>query len=612
MTPNDYSRYGSHYANGSPYAPRSAARKKTSRRAFVIGGVAVGVVAVAATATPAMAAGTIDDLKAKASEITDAYREIVESLKAGDFLHAQELVRNASESVSAFKKDLDGPLWRVAEFVPVLGSDVKAARSLVGILDGLTSDALIPIVDVLAQTSLDRLFFKNEQGDIQIDLPTVSSIADIVTASLPTIRDALKKIADIGELHIDQLKNAVDQVKEIADPLSKKIDKFGELLGVIPQLLGEDGQSRLYLVVAQNNVEIRCTGGFAGAWCPIHVSNGVVSMGDVTDVYSVIPVNPDYRLAITDEEWYLFGESISYMPGNDGLIPDFPRVCDLWRQFWEYYQWEHVDGIIAVDPIFFQSMVGLTPGIAMDDGTWLDGTSTARVLMHDTYWNYMGDGNAMDEYFAAAASAAVEAIFDNISNIDIIAALKAIQAGMDNYNLLMWLADPEECAVLESFNCTGGFKHDEATPELGIYVSNASWSKIEWWLDEDFQLGAPVKNADGSTSYQAKLVLSNAATWEEINAADAYIVGTNPEKRDRDDILDYLFLYAPAGGRIDNLTIDGDAELEQTYHEGFQLYWGLAHMQIGTPVTVEFTVTTSPRATEELIVRRTPTVQNVR
>lgn len=615
MGTNNYSRNDPRYTDASPYAAHYGERRSgPSRRTVVIGGVAFAAVAVAAAAvaTPAMASGTIDDLKTKVGEIATVYKDVVDCIKSGDFAGAQVCIYDACDKVAAFKKDLDGPLWSVAELVPVYGSDVKAARSLVAMLDDVTSDVLVPMSDVLVDTSFERLIYKTDDDGIHIDVDVVTRLSQVVKDAMPVIEKSVEAINGIGTLHIDQLKSMVEQVQAIVGPLEGKLGKIGELLDLVPQMLGANGERRTYLVVAQNNVEIRPMGGFAGAWCPVYVENGTIEMGDVSNK-SILPTNPDMPLAITDEERYLFGDAIAYTPSNSGFNPDFPRVCDWWQQFWSIYYGEPLCGVVAVDPIFFQSVVGLTNGVAMPDGSWFDGTNAARALMHDAYWTYMGNDDAMDAYFATAVGAAIEALFDNISNLDFSRLIDVIEQGIDNYNLFLWFADAQEEAFVNELGCSGELFLDEDKPELGIYLSNETWSKIEWWLNEDVTVGDPWKSSDGRMCYPVSITLTNVATWDEINAADDYILGVSDGVKYRaDDIVDTVFLYAPAGGYIDDIETSGSVTLGDGSYNGLQVVFGSAHILIDEPVTISFNVMTAPGVTEELHVRKTPTVQNVR
>ena len=78
-------------------------------------------------------------------------------------------------------------------------------------------------------------------------------------------------------------------------------------------------------------------------------------------------------------------------------------------------------------------------------------------------------------------------------------------------------------------------------------------------------------------------------------------------------MLEVLNLYAPAGGRIEVVSCNGQVDLadDKTYR-GLQVVCGEAHVQIGAPAEVSFNVTVSPEAAQELSVRIPPTVQDYR
>ena len=386
------------------------------------------------------------------------------------------------------------------------------------------------------------------------------------------------------------------------------------MLGTLPGILGASGE-RVYGVLAQNNVEIRSTGGLAGQCCRVAVRDGLVSLSEVEGVRNFMNPGDDEAMCVplTDEEVALYSRTVGYMPANTNCIPDFPRVCDIFSQLWFATNNEHVDGFVALDPIFLQALMGLTQGTKTADGTVLDGESTVRALMHDTYWRNLDDYAATDVYFTEAASAALDCIMGSISSMDPKALLQAVRRGIDGGNLLMWAADADEQAVVEGLGASGEVTLDPAAPQLGVYLNNGSWSKFEWYLDVDFSMGEARGNADGSRTYPCSLRLANAMTPEELEASNANITGGNPAKRSEDDMLEVLNLYAPAGGRIEVTGSNGQVDLadDKTYR-GLQVVCGEAHVQIGAPAEITFNVTVSPEAAQELSVRIPLTVQDYR
>ena len=585
-----------------------------TRRAFVAGGVCLAAVAAAGAATPAMAADLVDGLKAKAGDVSGLLNETLAAFKGLDFAGAGELAAKASAAVSDLRSQMQGPLWGAAEWIPVLGGDVKAARALVDTLAGLVDGALVPVSQALSTVELDKLVVAEGSDRVRFDVAAIQAVADAVRQAIPVLDEAASAVGGMGETHVAQLTEAVDTAREKIVPLAGKLDEVARLLGVLPGLLGASGE-RVYGVLAQNNVEIRSTGGLAGQCCRVEVKDGLLSLSEVEGIRNFMNPGDDEAMCVplTDEEVALYSRSVGYMSVNVNCIPDFPRVCDIFNQLWFATNNEHVDGFVALDPIFLQMLMGLTQGTKTADGTVLDGESTVRVLMHDTYWRNLDDYAATDVYFTEAASAALDCIMGSISSMDPKSLLQVIRHGIDGGHLLMWASDAEEQAIIEELGASGEVALDPAAPQLGVYLNNGSWSKFEWYLNIDFSVGEAAANADGSRTYPCSLRLANAMTPEELEASNAVITGGNPAKRSEDDMLEVLNLYAPAGGRIEVVNSNGQVDLadDKTYR-GLQVVCGEAHVQIGAPAEITFNVTVSPEAAQELSVRIPPTVQDYR
>ena len=585
-----------------------------TRRAFVAGGICLAGVAAVGAATPAMAADVVEGLKAKASDVSGLLSRTLAAFKGLDFAGAGELASETSAAVSDLRSQMQGPLWGAAEWVPVLGEDVKTARTLVDTLAGLVDGALVPVSQALSAVEPDKLVVAEGSDRVRFDVAAIQAVADAVKQAIPVLDEAASTVGGMGETHIAQLTEVVDMAKEKIAPLAGGLDEAASLLGVLPRLLGASGE-RVYGVLAQNNVEIRSTGGLPGQCCRVEVKDGLVSLGEVEGVRNFMNPGDDEAMCVplTDEEVALYSRSVGYMSVNTNCIPDFPRVCDIFSQLWSATNGEHVDGFVAIDPIFLQMLMGLTQGTQTSDGTVLDGESTVRVLMHDTYWRNLDDYAATDVYFAEAASAALGCIMGGVPSMDPGALLQVVRRGIDGGNLLMWSANADEQAVIEGLGASGEVALDPAAPQLGVYLNNGSWSKFEWYLDLDFSMGEAASNADGSRTYPCSLRLANAMTPEELEASNAVITGGNPAKRSGDDMLEVLNLYAPAGGRIEVTSRNGQVDLadDKTYR-GLQVVCGEAHVQIGAPAEITFNATVSPEASQELSARIPPTVQDYR
>ena len=329
-----------------------------TRRAFVAGGICLAAVAAIGAATPAMAADIVDGLKAKASDVSDLLNKTLAAFKELDFVSANELASETSVAISDFQSQMQGPLWGFAEWIPVLGEDVKAARTLVDTLASLVDDALVPVSQTLSTINFDKLVVADGSDRIQFDVVAIQALVDAVKQAIPVLDEAAFTVGGIGETHIAQLTEVVDMAKEKIAPLASELDEAGSLLEVFPRLLGVSGE-RVYGVLAQNNVEIRSTGGLAGQCCRVAVKDGLLSLSEVQGVRNFMNPGDDEAMCVplTDEEIALYSKSVGYMSVNVNCIPDFPRVCDIFGQLWYATNSEHVDGFVALDPIFLQMLM---------------------------------------------------------------------------------------------------------------------------------------------------------------------------------------------------------------------------------------------------------------
>ncbi len=608
------SGHGHHHGHRSGGGHGHRHGRGHTRRAVVAGGVCLAAVAAVGVATPAMADGLIDGLKEKASNVSSLLNQALSAFKELDFAKASELCADTSDAVGDFQAQLQGPLWDAAEMVPILGEDVKSARTLVGMLADLVDEALAPVSQTLAGIDLGSLMAVVGQGQIQVDVASIQAVSSAVKQALPALDESIATINGMGEMHISQLAQVVSMAKEKIAPLSGKLDEVTRLLDVLPGVLGAEGD-RVYAVLAQNNVEIRSTGGLVGQCCRATMSNGLISLGDVQAIGHFVGTSGDEAncVPLTDEELNLYGNTVGYKAGNPNCIPDFPRVCDIFNQLWYKTSGEQVDGFIALDPIFLQMLMALTPGTQTSDGTVLDGTTTVRVLMHDTYWNHLDDYSATDAYFTEAASAVLDCIMGSVSAMDPAALLGTVQRGIDEGHLLMCSFDADEQEMIAGMGASGEVLLDPAAPQLGIYLNNSTWSKIEWYLNLDFSMGEAAENADGTKTYPCSLRLSNVMTPEELAAGNINIFGGNPAKRSDDDILDGFCLYAPAGGSIEVTSANEQFDRwDDGTYKGLQVVRGEVHNQIDAPAEISFNVTVSADTSQDLDVRITPTVQDCR
>lgn len=589
---------------------RKGERKKRHTGAIIAAVVAVLLVALGASGF--MLLNSAKTVKSEAKEAVEIVGGLKDKVTSGDFSTLPDDAKKIDELCDNMKAETSSPLWTAASFIPVYGSDINAARTMIDALSDVSSNALVPMADNLSQATPGKLF-----QDGTINVSALQAVADSLSDSSKVFKSANEKIQGIGDTHISQVTELVDKAKDGFATLNGAVDAAEKVAPVLPQMLGANGQTRHYLVLAMSNVEIRACGGFPGSRGVMSVTDGKLELGDFVKVDMMKePLSP---LPITDEEanlfttgWGLTGfNTLGYTMGDVTMTPDYPRAAQLASDMQKAIVGDDIDGVFAVDPVFLQYMLGIVGGTQLPDGTVVDGGNAAKVLLHDIYWNYPVE--EQDAIFAAVAGSAFNKIVDELGSSDIAKIAGAIEKGASEGRILMYSRNDDEEKAAKALGISGALQTDTSeAPILGVYVNNYSYSKMDWFLDKRVTIDSSVENADGSTTYRVTTSLKNTMTPQEKAEMPGYFQGHNGISQDIDDEVLRLYLYAPAGGSISDIKTSGSGSIEmnEATHDGLKVAWGGVHMLLGQDVKVEYTVTTSKDSGhKELKVRTTPTAQ---
>ena len=589
---------------------RKGERKKRHTGAIIAAVVAVLLVALGASGF--MLLNSAKTVKSEAKEAVEIVGGLKDKVTSGDFSTLPDDAKKIDELCDSMKAETSSPLWAAASFIPVYGSDINAARTMIDALSDVSSNALVPMADNLSQATPGKLF-----QDGMINVSALQAVADSLSSSSKVFKSANEKVQGIGDTHISQVTELVDKAKDGFATLNGAVDAAEKVAPVLPQMLGANGQTRHYLVLAMSNVEIRACGGFPGSRGVMSVTDGKLELGDFVKVDMMKePLSP---LPITDEEanlfttgWGLTGfNTLGYTMGDVTMTPDYPRAAQLASDMQKAIVGDDIDGVFAVDPVFLQYMLGVVGGTQLPDGTVVDGSNAAKVLLHDIYWNYPVE--EQDAIFAAVAGSAFNKIVDELGSSDITKIAAAIEKGASEGRILMYSRNDDEEKAAKALGISGALQTDTSeAPILGVYANNYSYSKMDWFLDKRVTIDSSVENADGSTTYRVTTSLKNTMTPQEKAEMPGYFQGHNGISQDIDDEVLRLYLYAPAGGSISDIKTSGSGSIEmnEATHDGLKVAWGGVHMLLGQDIKVEYTVTTSKDSGhKELKVRTTPTAQ---
>lgn len=237
-------------------------------------------------------------------------------------------------------------------------------------------EAIVPYADVLGFQGEGSFTGGTAENRIKLMLETidkVSPVFDEIIAQLQLTSDNLEKIdakrypEKIADL---ALRSQIEQVQQMSSEAVTMIAQFKPVIEQLPNIAGagETGRKK-YLILFQNDNELRPTGGFLTAYAVVFIEDGVVTPEKSDDIYELdlkfkkteaIPEALAVGLT-TEKKWNL---------RDMNIWPDFKKSMD---KFFTNYQTvrgepDNIDGIIAVDTQVLTGLLSVLGPVQIQSG----------------------------------------------------------------------------------------------------------------------------------------------------------------------------------------------------------------------------------------------------
>ena len=593
-------------AGGNPYAQDGKPKKgKGKIIGLVVGIVILAIVAFGGT-TGFFLYKDAKNLQAQAGTLMSEVSSMKDYLKNGEGEQLNATAGTVAEQIASMRDTVNGPAWTIASFIPVYGDDIKLVRGVMEQADILAQDAMLPACAQLEDFKLGNLL-----SDGTVNLPMLKELIATIQDVEPVVASSIDAIEDLPDPHIGKIKELMAKVTEPMATAKSALSNINEIAPLLPQMLG-DGGTRTYLLMAQQNAELRATGGLPGSVGPLFVENGKISVGEFEGGNAITSEGSTLQSEVTAEEAALFSDRIGFRMTDSTFNPDFPRVAHFAKGMWELKTGQHVDGVIAIDPVFLQYLLGLAGGVDVA-GINVNGDNAAALMLHDAY--NMLTVEQTDQFFSGVAGLAFKQIMGNLGEVGFANLFKTLDRGIAEHRFLAWMENSDEEEIMTLMGCSGALKNDPAEPELGVYFADETWSKISWYFSSNTHVDEGVKNSDGTTTYHVTTTMTNNLTLDEASKQVDYITGYHPNKKDLAGMFMHVYLAAPAGGSISNIATEGGDFSPQPFTEMPYNQWTFFTaspvLAGGETITISYDVTVSAEAEQPLMVRTTPTAQVV-
>lgn len=516
--------------------------------------VAVGVFAWQAFT----AANALFDARSKADSVE-------KRLTSGDFDGAGRELAAMQERAAEAEDATDGVLWDLGRHLPWFGANIGAVQTSASVLHTVTTENA-PIGLRLSK-AVTQGQLKPKDG--RIDLAAVAQLAPDVRRAAESIRREQERLAEVD---LDDLTFPFEQV---VTELVEQVDRAGSAahatdvaFTLLPRMLGAD-EPRNYLLVIQNNAEIRATGGLPGSVAVLHADKGHVTMGwqgSARDLnQDLTPVR-----TVSKEVAAQYSSLVATDFRDVNFQPHFPEVARTAAAQLRQEQDIDVDGVVSVDPVTLALMLqGTGPVPVQANGVQvpLGFTNAVPFLLNGAYQT-LGTQADQDGFFERAARAIFDAVLSGKGNERI--TITGMATGAAQHRIQLWSRHRDEQALLSGSAVAGEIDGGEKDqPRVGLYLNDSVAGKPEFYLD--YHAGLSSRGCQDDRQFIELSMALKSNMPSNFDQLSPWITGDGTYVQ-RGNIGVNLRIYGPEGGQVVGLTRGGEqVSVTADRHKGRQV-----------------------------------------
>lgn len=287
-------------------------------------------------------------------------------------------LEKTKQSLSETQKDLQALSF--TRFIPLLGSYYSDADHLVKAgfhgLDGaiVVVDSLKPYADLLGLKGEGGSFVLGSAEErIQTAVLTMGKITPRIDEVVKDLELAKKEVDAINPNRYPsfiiggKINQQMVQLRLMTDQGVSLLAEARPLIKILPSLLG-DPKEKKYLVLFQNDNELRPTGGFITAYAIFRLDKGIVHVDTSSDIYNLDNTLSNKPKAPEPILKY-FPKVTTFNLRDSNLSPDFIESMKTFNSLYKNARGKvDVDGIIALDTRVLVSMIKI-----LDDEVYAGG-----------------------------------------------------------------------------------------------------------------------------------------------------------------------------------------------------------------------------------------------
>jgi len=345
-------------------------------------------------------------------------------------------------------------------------------------------------------------FFVLRKADKTSLMATSISVAKSVINLLPIKEDSKKEMRTI-------------------DALSKEFIK-------------QDGQERRYLILLQNNMELRPGGGFLGQYAVMKIKNGEISKLYFEDanlldqrIRAKIPAPYPFKRMMSIKKWKFRDSNFS---------PDFPTNVEKAKYFYRLSgRNSDFDGVIAVNADTFNHIFDLTGPLTVPGyGVKLDSKNATLKLEEIVEKKYILDDSIDTQNRKAIMKSLMHLIADKLNGIGNVPKIsKFVLNELRNKDVMLNFEDAKLQKMVEEVHWGGKVSEDWAGDYLMLSDSNMGALKTNYYVTREINYNVDLTGEKPIANLE--VLYKNSATYGDWRTSDYH---------------SYFRVYVPKGSKL--------------------------------------------------------------
>lgn len=527
---------------------------------------------------------TLERSQIKASQVYDSFKQ-------QDLVLVSQGLQELRSDYESIATDFERLSWY--RYTPFNNYYQDGLEVLVAADNGLSAaelmvENLIPYADVLGFSGKGSFTGGSAEERIVKIVETVGQVApslDLVIQKLDQVEASLALVNPDRYPFTYQGRDVaalIGQAQSVSKVAASTVLELKPLLEVLPSVAGV-AEPRRYLVIFQNDAEIRPTGGFMTAYGVITVDKGKVNQEKSDDIY-VLDQKFNSKLAPPDPiKKHL--KMIYWNLRDMNYSPDFKESMELFLTYYRQVPGEsqEIDGVIAIDTNVLADLVDVLGGVEVPGFGRFTADIDERCNCPEVIYRlediatrpvaYVRDdrkaflGPMMQTMLTQAYGAPSE-VWPRL--------FRVFYESTQRKHVLFYLFDEKEQQAAEMANFAGRIVDFEGD-YLHINDANLGGAKSNLFITEEVELN--ITPETDVVNHQASITYRNPQPWDDCNLESGGLCLSG-------EYRGILRVYLPLGTQLvealgfEEGSVNSYEDLDKFVVEGFYKFQPLSQARI--------------------------------